>query len=276
MNYIEIDFTITPVEPGNEILAAHLAEIGFESFVLTDTGLLAYITTAKYEKGEIEKLNILKSKEFKITFTQKNIPDKNWNEEWEKSYDAVTIAGKCRVRAPFHPDDKNCKYDIIIEPKMSFGTAHHETTALMIEQILELNVKGRSVLDIGCGTAVLAILAAKMQALDVTAIDIDEWAFNNSLENIVRNNVGDIKVLLGGIEMAKGSYDIIFANINRNILMNDIPAYAEHLSETGILLMSGFYESDTSAIAAKAGSCDLKLCSSAVKNNWVVTKFMKK
>ncbi len=276
MNYIEFNFTITPVDPGNEILAAHLAEIGFESFVETETGLLAYIQTTKYSKAEVEKLAILKNKEFKITFSHTSIPDKNWNEEWEKSYDAVNIAGKCCVRAPFHPVNEKCKYDIIIEPKMSFGTAHHETTALMIAQILLLNLKEKSVLDMGCGTGVLAILAAKMEASPVTAIDIDEWAYNNSVENIEKNNVSFINILYGGVEMAKGTFDFIFANINRNILMNDIPQYSKHLNKAGMLLMSGFYEDDLIIIQDKAESNGLKLLGHTVKNNWTVARFKKK
>jgi len=275
MNYIEYNFTITPKEPGSEILTAHLAEIGFESFVETDTGILAYISATNYEKGAVEKLKILKSNEFSVTFDCRDLADRNWNEEWEKSYDFVLIAGKCCIRAPFHPVNIECQYDIIIEPKMSFGTAHHETTSLMIEQILALDLEKKSVLDMGCGTAVLAILAAKMKASPVTAIDIDEWAFNNSLENIQRNNAGFIKVLLGGIEMVSETYDVIFANINRNILLNDIAGYVEHLKTTGFLLMSGFYEADLTIINDKAVSVGLELCSTAVKNNWIVTKYKK-
>jgi ribosomal protein L11 methyltransferase len=276
MNYIEFNFTVAPKDPGSEILAAHLAEIGFESFVETDKGFLAYISSTKYSKVEVEKLSILKSKEFQITYNHKNLHDINWNEEWEKSYNAVTIAGKCCVRAPFHQIDKRCKYDIIIEPKMSFGTAHHETTALMIQQILNLELKKRSVLDIGCGTGVLAILAAKMKASLVTAIDMDEWAFNNSLENIKKNKVDFVKVLFGGVEMAEDIYDFIFANINRNILMNDIPHYAEKLKKSGILLMSGFYEADLMVINEKAEMNHLVLVDSIVKNKWMATTFKKK
>ena len=244
MSYIEFNFTITPREPGCEIVAAHLAEIGFESFVETETGLLAYISPANYSKIALEKLAIMKSKKFNISYNHRNLIDINWNEEWERNYPSVVIAGKCCVRAPFHPYDKNYIYDIIIEPKMSFGTAHHETTALMIEQILKFGLKKRSVLDVGCGTGVLAILAAKMKARPVTAIDNDEWAYTNSIENIEKNKVGFVKVLSGGIDMAEDTYDFIFANINRNILMNNIPQYAERLNKPGILLMSGFYEDD--------------------------------
>jgi len=185
-----------------------------------------------------------------------------------KSYKPVVIADKCYVRAPFHPKMEKYKYDIIIEPKMSFGTAHHETTALMLEQILHLDLKDKLVLDMGCGTAVLAILAYKMGAGKVTAIDIDEWAFNNAKENVERNNAKFVKVLFGNMELTKGIYDVIFANINRNVLMHDIPLYAENLNKHGLLLMSGFYEADIPVIEERAKDNGLKLSSSSLKNNW--------
>jgi ribosomal protein L11 methyltransferase len=276
MDYIEFNFTISPKESGNEILTATLADIGFESFVETETGLLAYIPHTKFVAGEVEKLDILQNKEFKIKFNYQNIQDKNWNEEWERSYNSVTIAGKCCVRAPFHPQNDKCTYDIIIEPKMSFGTAHHETTALMLEQILKLDLSNKTVLDMGCGTAVLSILAAKMGASAVTAIDIDEWAFNNSVENVEKNKTDNVKVQFGDVSIVKDSYDVIFANINRNILMNDIPEYTNHLNKSGILLLSGFYEADIPLIADKAESNGMKSTASFIKNNWVVLTFKKK
>jgi ribosomal protein L11 methyltransferase len=275
MNYIEFNFTISPKESGNEILAAMLADIGFESFTETDTGLLAYIPDSKFSLDVIEKLDIIHNKEFTIKYDYKNIQDKNWNEEWESSYNPVVIAGKCCVRAPFHPKEESCKYDIIIEPKMSFGTAHHETTSLMIEQMLTLELKERSVLDMGCGTGVLAILAAKMGATPVTAIDIDEWAFNNSVENIGRNETGFIKVLFGDVELANEMYDVIFANINRNIIIRDISHYVKHLKRNGLLLLSGFYAADKPVIADKAETNGLKFASEKEKNNWVVLKYKK-
>jgi ribosomal protein L11 methyltransferase len=276
MDYIEFNFTISPKESGNEILTATLADIGFESFVETENGLLAYIPQTKFVAGEVEKLDILQNKEFNIKYNYKNIEDKNWNEEWERSYSPVIIAGKCCIRAPFHPQNEKCTYDIIIEPKMSFGTAHHETTALMLEQILKLDLINKTVLDMGCGTAVLSILAAKMGASAVTAIDIDEWAFNNSVENVERNKTNNVKVQFGDVSIVKESYDVIFANINRNILMNDIPEYINHLNKSGILLLSGFYEADIPLIADKAESNGMKSTGSFIKNNWVVLTYKKK
>lgn len=276
MDYIEFDFTITPKESGTEILAAVLAEVGFESFVETDTGLLAYIPESKFSAGVVENLDIMQNKEFSIQFQYKSIEDKNWNAEWESSYNPVIIAGKCCVRAPFHPKNESCKYDIIIEPKMSFGTAHHETTSLMIEQIMVLDLKGKTVLDMGCGTAVLAILASKMNAASVTAVDNDEWAFNNSVENVERNNTENVKVIAGDAGSVKEIYDVIFANINRNILMHDIPEYTNHLRKSGIMLLSGFYEADMPLIIDKAETSGMTFAGSSMKNNWVVLKFNKK
>lgn len=276
MDYIEFDFTITPKESGTEILAAVLAEVGFESFVETDTGLLAYIPESKFSAGVVENLDIMQNKEFSIQFQFKSIEDKNWNAEWESSYSPVVIAGKCCVRAPFHPKNESCEYDIIIEPKMSFGTAHHETTSLMIEQIMALDLKGKTVLDMGCGTAVLAILASKMNAASVTAVDNDEWAFNNSVENVERNNTENMKVIAGDAGSVKEIYDVIFANINRNILMHDIPEYTNHLRKSGIMLLSGFYEADMPLIIDKAETNGMKFSGSSMKNNWVVLKFNKK
>jgi len=276
MDYLEFDFTITPKESGTEILAAVLAEVGFESFVETETGILAYIPESKFSAGVVEKLDIMQNKEFSIQFQYKSIEDKNWNAEWESSYSPVVIAGKCCVRAPFHPKNESCEYDIIIEPKMSFGTAHHETTSLMIEQIMALGLKGKTVLDMGCGTAVLAILASKMNAASITAIDNDEWAFNNSVENVERNNTENVKVIAGDAGSVEGIYDVILANINRNILMNDIPEYTNHLRKSGIMLLSGFYEADMPLIIDKAETNGMKFSGSSMKNNWVVLKFNKK
>ncbi|HPS45796.1 MAG TPA: 50S ribosomal protein L11 methyltransferase [Bacteroidales bacterium] len=275
MDYIECNFLITPLNPGNEILAATLADVGFESFTETEKGLIAYIPDTKFSKDIIENLDIMRNKEFTIQFDYKNIQDKNWNEECERSYNAVVIAKKCCIRAPFHPKNESCKIDIIIEPKMSFGTAHHETTSLMIEQILALELKGKKVLDMGCGTGVLAILAAKLGSTQITAIDIDEWAYNNSVENVQRNETDFINVILGDIELVNKMYDCIFANINRNILIKHIPEYVTHLNKSGILLMSGFYNADKPVIINIAESNGLKLVSESEKNNWVVLKFKK-
>jgi len=275
MDYIEFNFTITPKVSGNEILAAVLADVGFESFVETDAGLIAYIPDSKFSLDVVENMDIMHNKEFSIKYDYKNIQDKNWNEEWERSYNPVVIAEKCCIRAPFHPKNEKCKIDIIIEPKMSFGTAHHETTALMIEQILSLDLKEKSVLDMGCGTAVLAILAAKMGATSVTAIDIDEWAFNNAIENTGRNEMGFIKVLYGDVSLAVDMYDVIFANINRNIITRDIPEYIKHLNKSGILLLSGFYEADIPIVSDIVETNGLKLTGQSEKNNWAILKFKK-
>ena len=275
MNYIEFDFTIVPKETGSEILTAMLADIGFESFTESEKGLISYIQESKFSVDMIEQLDIMHNKEFSIKYNYKTIQDKNWNEEWERSYNAVVISDICCIRAPFHPKNENCKLDIIIEPNMSFGTAHHETTALMIEQILLMDIKGKSVLDVGCGTAVLSAVAAKKGATAITGIDIDEWAYNNSIENIERNKFNFIKVLFGDIQMAKETYDVIFANINRNIIIRDLPEYIKRLNKNGILLMSGFYEVDIPVVSDKAEANGLKLLTQSLKNNWAVLKYKK-
>ena len=274
MDYIELNCKISPKEIWNDVVTAVLADIGFESFVDTDDGLLAYIPFPLFNIENIQNIDILKNSELSFEYKINKIEDKNWNEEWERNYSPAIIANKCCVRAPFHLKDDSFEYDIIIEPKMSFGTAHHETTSLMIEQILYLKLDGKSVLDMGCGTAVLAILAAKKGASTLTAIDNDEWAYNNSIENVKNNNSSFIEVIMGDSKIIKGEYDFIFANINRNVLLNDMPDYFTHLKKSGILLLSGFYDSDMPVIKNKAISLELKLLEYSMKNMWVAMKFI--
>src|SRR5690554_802299 len=187
MNYIEYIFKVAPLQPGTEILIAELGYAGFESFVETEEGVTAYIQKDEWNDAILEEINILDSKEFEISFSQSEIEQVNWNSEWEKNFDPIEVDGKCTVRAPFHPQ-KNFEYEIVIEPKMSFGTGHHETTFMMLQFILENDFNGKTVLDMGCGTAVLAILAEMRGASKIDAIDIDEWCYENSVENIERNN----------------------------------------------------------------------------------------
>ena len=183
MNYIEYIFKVEPMQPGTEILIAELGYAGFESFVETEEGVTAYIQKEDWNEAILKEINILNSEEFKISFTFSEIEQINWNQEWEKNFEPIEVDGKCTVRAPFHPQ-KNFEYEIVIEPKMSFGTGHHETTFMMLQFILENDFKNKTVLDMGCGTAVLAILAEMRGASKLDAIDIDEWCFENSLENI--------------------------------------------------------------------------------------------
>lgn len=274
MVYLEYNFKITPAQPATDILIAELGEAGFESFVENDSGLLAYVLKSDWEEGVLNDLFILQNTDFKITWSSKEIVQQNWNAEWEKNFHPIKIGDECMVRAPFH-DPENVTYDIVIEPKMSFGTGHHETTHMMLQHILDTDFEGKSVLDMGCGTGVLAILAKMKGAKSVDAIDIDEWCFLNSKENVERNDCNDIDVYQGDSSLlADKKYDIILANINRNILLEDIPIYANCLNTGGILFLSGFYLEDLDTISSKCSACSLEFEKKLEKNNWISTKYV--
>lgn len=279
--YLEFDFKVDPVEPGVEILIAELGFLGFDSFVETQDGLLAYILKSEWKENLLDEVLILKNEEFKITYDQKEIAQVNWNEEWEKNFNPIQVGEVCYVRAPFH-EAKDVTYDIVIEPKMSFGTGHHETTYMMLEYVLEGDMADKTVLDMGCGTSVLAILASKRGAKHADAIDIDSWCYENSVENIEKNNCTNIEAFQGTVETLKNlsseknpKFDVILANINRNILLEDIPTYAKHLKKGGLLYVSGFYSEDLSAIQAKATEASLSFVDNKMRNNWIAAKFKK-
>lgn len=276
MNYIELNFSIKPQIPFQDILIAELAEIGFESFEETETGLLAYIQTPVFDKNALANIGSLNNAKVQIQFVEKLIPAQNWNALWESNYDSVLIDDRCYIRAPFHPSKPEIEFEILIEPQMSFGTAHHETTANMISLLLEEDVKGKSLLDMGCGTAVLAILAHKKGASPVYAIDNDEWAYRNSIDNIAKNKTKDIHVSLGDASLLKDKkFDVIFANINKNILLANMEAYAQSLNKKGKLFMSGFYLTDLQDIRNKANELGLSYAKHLMKNEWVAAKFEK-
>ena len=272
--YIAYHFTINPLEPAREILIAELGYAGFESFVETEEGVTAYIQKKDWQEQILDDIQILNSSEFVITYNFENIEPTNWNSEWEKNFNPIIVDDLVSVRAPFHKTP-NTKYDIIIEPKMSFGTGHHETTFMMIQHILKNDFKEKSVLDMGCGTAVLAILAEKRGATSIDAIDIDAWCYENSLENIARNDCNYINVFQGDSNLLRDkTYDIILANINRNVLLKDIEIYANCLNPKGTLFLSGFYEEDISLIELTCKANMLKLKDTLGKNNWVALKFV--
>ena len=274
--YLGFQFEVEPKELGSEILIAELGEKPFESFSETEKGFAGYIQKSLWEEGMLEDIMILKSPEFKISYTVEEIAAVNWNEEWEKNFDAIDVDGECHVRAPFH-EKTSAKYDIVIEPKMSFGTGHHETTHMMIQHILDLDVAGKKTLDMGCGTAILAILAEMKGATPIDAIDIDNWCYLNSIENVERNNCKAITVYEGEAALLEGrSYDLIIANINRNILLNDMSAYAKSLNSGGILLLSGFYNEDIQAITNSCNENGLIFEKKLERNNWVALRFLKK
>lgn len=273
LRYIEYNFTIEPRDPAAEILIAELGLFGFESFVETETGLLAYIPSEEHSEDVMNDIQILKSDEFIVEYSVKTIEQTNWNEEWEKNFTPINVDNKVYVRAPFH-DASTMDYEIVIEPKMSFGTGHHETTHMMIQHLLDLDLTHKSVLDMGCGTGILAIFAAMKNARPIDAIDIDEWCVENTNENIEKNNCEFISVFLGDAHLLKNQkYDIIIANINRNILLQDLPAYKRCLNNNGILLLSGFYTEDEPLLQSKAKELGFEFLKKFERNNWLSLRF---
>ena len=272
--YIGYNFRVQPLQPAVEILIAELGYAGFESFVETEFGVTAYIQKEEWNDHILEEIQILNSDEFEIKYSFNEIEQTNWNAEWEKNFQPIQVDHLCSVRAPFH-EKLNTKFDIIIEPKMSFGTGHHETTHMMIQHILKNDFVGKSVLDMGCGTGVLAILAEMKGAEPIDAIDIDNWCYLNSLENVHRNQCSNISVYEGDASLLRGkSYDVVIANINRNILLNDLKTYASCINKNGILLLSGFYKDDITIITNECNKHSLKHVETLEKNHWVALKFL--
>jgi ribosomal protein L11 methyltransferase len=273
--YIEYSFKVAPKEPGIEILIAELGNVGFESFVESEDGMLAYIQEQDWNATLLEDIYILNSNEFTIEYQKNEVAQTNWNKEWEKNFNPIQVDNLVSVRAPFH-ENPNLKYDIVIEPKMSFGTGHHETTHMMIQHLLEIDLEDKKVLDMGCGTGILAIFAEMKGAKPIDAIDIDSWCYENSIENVERNNCSEISVFEGDSELLKNKkYDVVIANINRNILLMDINIYANCLNENGILLLSGFYKEDIPTIDAEVSAFNLKKGTVIERNNWVALKYIK-
>ena len=274
-DYQEIHVIIHPLEPAREILTAQLSQLPFESILETEDGFKAYMSLANWQEAYLALFKDFELAGTRITFTQKTIPAKNWNLAWESDYEPIVVDGRCRIRAPFHPKE-NEKYDIEVMPKMSFGTGHHETTYLMVQMLLDLKVAGKRVLDMGCGTGVLAILACKMGASDVLAIDIDPWSYENSLENAARNDCSAIRVEQGDATLLRSDekFDILLANINLNILLADSKTYTQSLDKAGILIVSGFYKEDLDSITATCEDLGLTLENFMEKNNWVAAKYV--
>jgi len=274
MQYSELNISHHQEPMQTEILIAQLGELGFDSFVENPNEVLAYILSENFSENEVVLL--LESLPNIDKFSVKEIEDQNWNAVWESSYEAVRFDDFCNIRAPFHEPVLDVKFDLIIEPKMSFGTAHHETTSLMIEWLKTEPVEGKRVLDMGCGTGILAILAKKLGAEFVEAIDNDERAFENTKENILRNETSEIIVELGDAESLKNkNFDLVIANINRNILIRDMPMYVQTMSKNAVILLSGFYKSDLDAVTKACIDNGLAAVSHLEKNHWVAAKFVK-
>lgn len=273
--FVCYDFKVEPLNPGCEILIAQLSQLGFDSFQENNDGISAYIDSTILSSVHVEDIQILNSIEFDISFEFYNVKKQNWNIKWESNFEPIYVDKTCCVRAPFHKKS-NYKYDLVIEPKMSFGTGHHETTSMMISFILANSFSNSSVCDIGSGTGVLAILAEKRGASKIDAIDIDNWCYLNSIENIERNNSKNVNVYEGEVhKLMQFTYDNIFANINLNVLLVDIPIYSKMLNTGGLLYLSGFYLRDINSIEKVAKSSNLSLVESKVKNQWVALKFAK-
>lgn len=279
MNYIEVKFVCSPNnEIISSILSACLGEIGFESFIEDEKGITAYIQYDLFDQKRIDDVIEQLPVESSIEFSFQKIESKDWNEEWEKNYfKPLVIDNECSIQSTFHDFKSECKHQIFIDPKMAFGTGHHQTTELMIRQMLNTDFSRKSVLDMGCGTAILAILASMRGADPVIGIDIDKWAYDNAIENLSINNIKNVSIKIGGSELLhhnKASYDIILANINRNILLSDIKTYASVLNKDGILYMSGFYTEDIPAIKGECEKYGLKYCGNLTKDNWATVKFI--
>ncbi|MTG98939.1 MULTISPECIES: 50S ribosomal protein L11 methyltransferase [Myroides] len=276
MVYIGYHFKVEPKELGTEILIAELGERAFESFEETELGVSAYVQKSLWTEDILEGVYILESDQFTITYTKEEIAQVNWNEEWEKNFEPIDVDGICYVRAPFH-EKNGSRFDIVIEPKMSFGTGHHETTFMMIRQILNNDIENKRVLDMGCGTSILAILASMRGAATVDAVDIDNWCYENSIENAARNNCKNVTVYEGDASILSKEpiYDVILANINRNILLNDMEKYVACLVQNGEIYFSGFYTEDINAIKKSAEMNGLRFENQLERNNWVSLKFVK-
>ncbi|MBP5400985.1 MAG: 50S ribosomal protein L11 methyltransferase [Bacteroidales bacterium] len=279
MAYIEIKLTLAQAEPWKDVFTSLLADAGCDSFMdgESENILLAYIKEELYDAENIRQLLQNHGFDTDVSYEISHIEEQDWNAVWEASYEPVTIVGRCHIRAPFHEPCPNMEYEIIIEPKMSFGTAHHETTSLMIEYILEEDFTGKSVLDMGSGTGVLSILARKRGATPVVAIDNDPWAYENNIENNARNGINDITVKLGDASaIGEQTFDVIIANINRNILLNDMHLYARSMHTGSIIFFSGFYQGhDLDTIRAKAATLGLEFVSNKIRNEWTAAKFVK-
>ncbi|MEZ4936441.1 MAG: 50S ribosomal protein L11 methyltransferase [Crocinitomicaceae bacterium] len=275
MQYIEIELDFEEVNPWQDIATALLAEIEFESFVNTDKGVKAYIQKDLY--SSLSEVDAFLSKSIQIPFEIKEtiIEDQNWNAAWESNFDPIYIEKELEIVAPFHTPE-NLKHTIIINPQMSFGTGHHETTRMISRYLLKANLKEKKILDMGTGTGVLAILAEQLGAKDILAVDIEEWAFNNAKENLSLNNCSRIRVLKGDIDVVcESDFDSIIANINKNVLLGHLKHYAEKLKSGGLLYLSGFFHSDVDDLVTNAESCGFKFEKEINENDWSALQFEK-
>ena len=276
MRYLRCTLELTPAEPAREIFIAALSDLGFESFEETDSGLKAYIQEPLWDENAFRAMSYLQHPDWEVTWQTEWIEPRNWNAEWEKAYDPIWVRDLCVVRAPFHEAPEGVRYDIVISPKMSFGTGHHQTTFLMLDYLLDMDLKGKAVLDVGSGTGVLAILGGMKGASSITAVDIDTWAYENCLENTARNGQEGIEVMQGEVSAVRErTYEVVLANINKNVLLSDLGTYAGILEEEGTLLLSGFYRQDLPELQKKASGFGLHFLDSRERDDWTAARFRK-
>lgn len=276
MNYTQISFKLNPDNQENrEILVALLSDLSFESFDETEELVMGYIPGETVDLDQIGEITT--ALPFSVHSENEMIPDKNWNEVWEKNYfKPLLIGNRCLVRAPFHTEYEPAEFELVIEPKMAFGTGNHETTTLVAGQILDMDLTDKTVLDMGCGTGILGMLASLKGARSVTAIDIDSWSFESTVENARLNNIFNLEVKLGDASLlGNETYEIIFANIHKNVIIKDLPVYESVLQSGGKIYLSGFYTHDMPDVKAKANSVGLLETAYHEKNNWVVYSFEK-
>jgi len=278
MQYIKVTFSFVHIQDyEQDLLINELADIGFNTFEDTADGFSAFTDYASYSPEKLSAVLLQFENQFDYNYTITEIAAENWNEEWEKNFEPLIVDNSCYVRATFHAPQPQYPYEIVIDPKMAFGTGHHQTTTMMMQYILDTDVSGKVILDMGCGTGILAILAAKKGAADLVAIDNDEICYLSTLENSILNNINNITAICGGKELIfNKNYDIILANINRNILLDQIPVYASMLKSGGYIYFSGFYEfPDLQMIKDACALVTISYCDHKKADDWVAARFMK-
>lgn len=272
-DFLEIDFRIKPAE-SRDILLALLDHLGYDSFQETDEGLRAYILESAFDESVLKSIPLFSNPQVEITYEIDRLENKNWNEEWETHYEAINVDDQLYIRAPFHPEATGFPMQLVVIPKMSFGTGHHQTSRLMARLLLKMDLKGKKVLDMGTGTGILAILSEKLGAAAVDAIDNFDWAVENTAENAGLNHCSRITALHGDAEILSGrNYDVVVANINRNVLLEDIKHYRSTLKSGGALLLSGFFEDDLPLIETEAQNAGGRLIATEKEDRWMACRF---